>query len=104
MCHLGAIDDACFEEGVSEERFSMTPWHAAEAVEDVMEFLWWSTCHEDFEAERQAIVLIGADDALEEDPGTSGLSGASRCRTARCLRRLTASRRCRRHPGVRASP
>jgi hypothetical protein len=60
-----AIDSACFHDGVTKDRFLMTTWHSEEPIEDVVDFLWWNTFYEDFEAEHLAVVLIGSDPALE---------------------------------------
>lgn len=68
-----AIDTACFDDGVPEGRFLMTTWHNDESINDVVDFLFWNTSYEDFEASRVAIVQIGSD---------AGLDAALRARVA----------------------
>jgi len=60
------IDETCVGDGTTDERFLMTTWHDDEPIDDVVDFLWWNTSYEDFESQRLAVVLIGADDELEK--------------------------------------
>jgi len=60
------IDETCVGDGTAGGRFLMTTWHDDEPIEEVVDFLWYNTACEDFEPERLAVVLIGADDELEK--------------------------------------
>ena len=60
-----AIDLAGVDAGGPEDRFLMTTWHDDEPIEDVVDFLWWNTSYDCFEAVRLAIVHIGSDARLE---------------------------------------
>ena len=60
-----AIDMAGIDAGGPESRFLMTTWHDDEPIEDVIDYLWWNTSYDYFEAERLAIVQIGPDAKLE---------------------------------------
>jgi hypothetical protein len=59
------IDWTCVGDGTVGARFLMTTWHDDEPIEDVVDYLWWNTCYEEFASERLAVVIIGVDFELE---------------------------------------
>lgn len=61
-----SIDESCQDDTTPHGRFLMTTWHDNEPLDDVVDFFWWNTSYADFESERLAVILIGAENELEQ--------------------------------------